>query len=33
METGRMVLAGPGAELLEHPHLKEAYFGEGAEGL
>ncbi|MCX5893845.1 MAG: ATP-binding cassette domain-containing protein, partial [Deltaproteobacteria bacterium] len=28
LETGRVVLAGVGAELLEHPHLKDAYLGE-----
>ena len=33
LETGRVVLAGTGAELLEHPHLKDAYLGDGAEGL
>jgi branched-chain amino acid transport system ATP-binding protein len=32
LETGRVVLEGPGAELLTHPHLKDAYLGEGAEG-
>jgi branched-chain amino acid transport system ATP-binding protein len=33
LETGRVVLEGPGAELLMHPHLKDAYLGDGAEGL
>ena len=28
LETGRVVLAGTGAELLEHPHLKDAYLGD-----
>ncbi len=28
LETGRVVLEGSGAELLEHPHLKDAYFGD-----
>jgi branched-chain amino acid transport system ATP-binding protein len=32
LETGRVVLEGPGAELLTHPHLKDAYLGDGAEG-
>ncbi len=30
LETGRVVLAGTGVELLAHPHLKDAYLGEGA---
>lgn len=29
LETGRVVLSGPGAELLGHPHLKDAYLGDG----
>ncbi len=29
LETGRLVLAGTGAELLEHPQLKDAYLGDG----
>ncbi len=29
LETGRVVLAGSGAELLEHPQLKDAYLGDG----
>ena len=33
LETGRVVLAGTGAELLEHPHLQDAYLGDGAAGL
>jgi len=33
LETGRVVLEGPGAELLEHPRLKDAYLGDGADGL
>jgi branched-chain amino acid transport system ATP-binding protein len=33
LETGRVVLEGPGAELLEHPRLKDAYLGDGAAGL
>jgi branched-chain amino acid transport system ATP-binding protein len=28
LETGRLVLEGPGAELLKHPHLKDAYLGD-----
>jgi branched-chain amino acid transport system ATP-binding protein len=31
LETGRLVLEGPGAELLKHPHLKDAYLGEDLE--
>jgi branched-chain amino acid transport system ATP-binding protein len=27
LENGRLVLEGGGAELLDHPHLKEAYLG------
>ena len=33
LETGRVVLEGPGAELLTHPHLMDAYLGDGAKGL
>ncbi len=33
LETGRVVLEGPGAELLEHPRLQDAYLGDGADGL
>jgi branched-chain amino acid transport system ATP-binding protein len=33
LETGRVVLEGPGVELLTHPHLMDAYLGDGAEGL
>ncbi len=29
LETGRVVLEGTGAELLEHPQLKDAYLGDG----
>ncbi|MFA5111807.1 MAG: ABC transporter ATP-binding protein [Desulfobaccales bacterium] len=29
LETGRVVLAGAGAELLAHPHLQQAYLGDG----
>ena len=32
LETGRVVLAGSGAELLEHPQLKDAYLGDGIGG-
>jgi len=32
LENGRLVLKGTGAELLAHPHLKEAYLGGGLEG-
>jgi len=28
IETGRLVLEGGAADLLQHPHLKESYFGE-----
>jgi branched-chain amino acid transport system ATP-binding protein len=28
LENGRLVLAGPGAELLRHPYLRAAYLGE-----
>jgi branched-chain amino acid transport system ATP-binding protein len=28
LETGRVVLEGPGAELLKHPHLQDAYLGD-----
>jgi branched-chain amino acid transport system ATP-binding protein len=31
LETGRVVLAGSGAELLAHPHLQQAYLGDGSE--
>jgi branched-chain amino acid transport system ATP-binding protein len=31
LETGRLVLAGSGAELLSHPHLQQAYLGDGLE--
>jgi branched-chain amino acid transport system ATP-binding protein len=27
LETGRIVLAGPAAELRDHPQVKEAYLG------
>ncbi len=30
LETGRVVLEGPGSELLEHPRLKDAYLGDEA---
>ena len=33
LETGRVVLAGTGAELLEHPQLQDAYLGDGVAGL
>jgi len=33
LETGRVVLEGPGAELLQHPHLKTAYLGDGSDEL
>ena len=33
LETGRVVLTGTGAELLEHPKLKDAYLGDGVGGL
>jgi branched-chain amino acid transport system ATP-binding protein len=29
LETGRLALEGPGAELLEHSRLKDAYLGDG----
>jgi branched-chain amino acid transport system ATP-binding protein len=29
LETGRLVLEGSGAELLAHPHLRNAYLGDG----
>jgi branched-chain amino acid transport system ATP-binding protein len=29
LETGRVVLTGSGAELLEHPQLQDAYLGDG----
>jgi branched-chain amino acid transport system ATP-binding protein len=32
LETGRVVLAGTGAELLAHPQLPQAYLGDGLEG-
>lgn len=31
LENGRLVLSGTGAELLDHPHLQEAYLGGGLE--
>jgi branched-chain amino acid transport system ATP-binding protein len=31
LETGRIVLSGSGAELMAHPHLREAYLGDGVE--
>jgi branched-chain amino acid transport system ATP-binding protein len=31
LETGRLVLEGPGAELLSHPRLQDAYLGEETE--
>ena len=31
LETGRVVLAGSGSELLAHPHLQQAYLGDGSE--
>jgi branched-chain amino acid transport system ATP-binding protein len=31
LETGRIVLAGSGADLLAHPQLQEAYLGDGLE--
>lgn len=31
LETGRVVLAGSGADLLAHPQLQEAYLGDGLE--
>jgi branched-chain amino acid transport system ATP-binding protein len=31
LETGRIVLSGSGPELMAHPHLREAYLGEGME--
>ncbi len=31
LETGRVVLAGSGADLLAHPQLQEAYLGDGQE--
>jgi branched-chain amino acid transport system ATP-binding protein len=31
LDTGRMVLEGSGAELLSHPHLRQAYLGDGLE--
>ena len=33
LENGRLVLQGPGAHLLNHPYLKAAYLGDGANGL
>lgn len=33
LENGRLVLSGTGAELLNHPHLQEAYLGGGLEEL
>jgi branched-chain amino acid transport system ATP-binding protein len=32
LETGRVVLAGSGAELLAHPQLQQAYLGDELEG-
>jgi branched-chain amino acid transport system ATP-binding protein len=29
LETGRIVLAGSGPELMAHPHLQQAYLGDG----
>jgi len=29
LETGRLVLAGPGQDLLAHPRLQDAYLGDG----
>jgi branched-chain amino acid transport system ATP-binding protein len=31
LETGRIVLAGASADLLAHPHLQQAYLGDGLE--
>jgi branched-chain amino acid transport system ATP-binding protein len=31
LETGRVVLDGSGADLLAHPKLQEAYFGDSQE--
>jgi branched-chain amino acid transport system ATP-binding protein len=31
LETGRVVLAGSGADLLAHPHLQQAYLGDSLE--
>ncbi len=31
LETGRLVLEGPGTELLSHPRLQDAYLGEETE--
>jgi branched-chain amino acid transport system ATP-binding protein len=31
LETGRIVLAGTGSELMAHPHLQEAYLGDEME--
>ncbi len=33
LETGRVVLEGTGAQLLEHPQLQDAYLGDGIGGL
>jgi len=33
LENGRLALAGTGAELLAHPHLQDAYLGDGADAL
>jgi branched-chain amino acid transport system ATP-binding protein len=30
LETGRVILSGPAAELQEHPEVRRAYLGEGA---
>jgi branched-chain amino acid transport system ATP-binding protein len=31
LETGRVVLAGSGPDLMAHPHLQQAYMGDGLE--
>jgi branched-chain amino acid transport system ATP-binding protein len=31
LETGRVVLAGSGADLMAHPHLQQAYLGDGTD--
>ncbi len=33
LENGRLALEGTGPALLAHPHLQEAYLGDGADGL
>ncbi|MHB8067080.1 MAG: ABC transporter ATP-binding protein [Desulfobaccales bacterium] len=33
LENGRLALEGAGGELLAHPHLQDAYLGNGPEGL